>query len=585
MDRRAAAKPLDVGSGRVVASFDPTSAAWLSVGGPDPRLGFIELSNVPPFDEASRGDPAATRAHRLTLTDARHAWMGVLVDGMVPSLVARPEDPAAPRWLGEGIEVQAWAPDDGIAVLQRWRFSTPREVEVRLGGRLDRPALAEITEIDPPSPTGATSAWRSDPGGARLTGSAGSAAVRLPVPLAEEGTWVVGRARVADLLVTVELGEAAAEPPPTRTDAPVTATDPLAARAITYVRRCTALRTADDERVILTDHRILPLSWSRDAYWQALALLAADGPGDRDRVADHLRWLWRRCERPDGRWVRSHHANGRRKDRAFQADQQVYPILELADFWRRVGRLPDEVDWDAELRRAWSVVRNDVDPATGLVPSAENAADDPATAPFIAASQIIAWYGALRLAEVAAAVGAGPEPAGLLEDARALRAAFREAFAGQGAWPYAVDGGGARVAYHDANDLPVALAPLWGFVRADDPEWTATTAFAFGPANPGWVAGQRPGLGSAHTSGPWTLGDVQRWIIGRAVGDMTAMREAGERLREVAFGDGMLPEAYGADDDVGIRHWFAWPGATWAALRLLDASGRLESVLRARGPG
>jgi hypothetical protein len=51
----------------------------------------------------------------------------------------------------------------------------------------------------------------------------------------------------------------------------------------------------------------------------------------------------------------------------------------------------------------------------------------------------------------------------------------------------------------------------------------------------------------------------------------------------VAFVDGMLPEAYTATGTVDrIRHWFAWPGAALAALRILDRDERLESRLSAR---
>lgn len=60
---------------------------------------------------------------------------------------------------------------------------------------------------------------------------------------------------------------------------------------------------------------------------------------------------------------------------------------------------------------------------------------------------------------------------------------------GSDPWPYAVDLSGCRVAYHDANDLPTALAPLWGFCRSDDPGWGATMAFAFSPQNPAWADG------------------------------------------------------------------------------------------------
>jgi hypothetical protein len=54
------------------------------------------------------------------------------------------------------------------------------------------------------------------------------------------------------------------------------------------------------------------------------------------------------------------------------------------------------------------------------------------------------------------------------------------------------------------------------------------------------------------------------------------------RLDEVAFGDGMVPEAYEADGQARIRHWFAWPGAAFAALRALDGQGRLEATVGVR---
>ena len=359
--------------------------------------------------------------------------------------------------------------------------------------------------------------------------------------------------------------------------------DRVTDRALAYVRGCTALSVAPDERVFLTDHRILPLSWTRDAYWQALALLAADGPGDRRRVADHLRWLWRHCERPDGRWVRSHHANGRRKDLAFQADQQLYPIVELADLWRLTGELPAGVAWERQVPVAWNAAMEELDPRMGLIGSAENAADDPAAAPFIGASQILLWYAASRLAELADAGVAGLDADELRTTAAAVSDAF-DAHVGSkaGPWAYAVDGAGTRIAYHDANDLPLALAPAWGFCTPHDSGWLATMDFAFSPANPGWFDGPRGGLGSIHTPGPWTLGDLQRWIRHRTSGDVAGAAAALDRLEAIAFVDGMLPEAYGAEDDVRIRHWFAWPGAALAALRLLDDAGVLENRLSAR---
>jgi uncharacterized protein len=608
-------KPVDLGNGLVCVSFGG-DASWLSLGTPHPKQGFVELNALPPFDEAQRGDPDATRRYRALMVLDRYAVLRMEVDGApLAGLSMDVTDPLCPRWAGRlaGLRLEVDARAGASAVHQRWRLEATGgarpAVVLRLRGRLDRPALAEITELDPPLPTSSRT---------RMHASGPVAHMRAPKLPASATIQVVCRgaaweAAADDALVlrlewpddaseiTFEVsGSLSAAEGPARSlrwgadglpwppitsgaSAGAVLDDRLTRRAIGYVRGCTTLRTGPDERAILTDHRILPLSWTRDAYWQALLLLSSDGHGDRARVADHLRWLWRRCERPDGRWARSHHANGRRKDDAFQADQQLYPIIELADFWRATGSLPDGVDWTDAVAGAWSAALTAVDPRTGLMASAENAADDPAPAPFIAASQILLWYCAARLAELADGRSVALDAGELRRIGQVVQSAFAIHLGGAAGWAYATDGAGMRMAYHDANDLPLPLAPLWGFCAPDDPGWRATMRFAFSPANPGFVDGDRPGLGSAHTPGPWTLGDVQAWIAARIIGDDAAAEAALARLHEVAFVDGMLPEAYaatGAGDR--IRHWFAWPGAALAALRILEQDGRLESRLSAR---
>ncbi len=596
--RSPAAKPLDLGSGRVCASFDASSAAWLSIGVPHPDHGFVELSGLPPFDESGRGDPAATRRHRQAMTLGDHAFLALSVDGVLPRLEPDDSDPMAPRWSVTGIESRATTAPGDVVIRQSWSFE-PAEgrrpaVAIRVRGRIDRPALAEITELDPPHPTGATTAWDVDGQILRVRSPELPASFAIAVegaaaivwqPTADEvvGTiaWREGEGSLA-FTIAVGLGTSGRIDPQPAEDGPPEP-ERLIRRAIAYVRGCTALEITPGERTILTDHRILPLSWTRDAYWQALALLAADGPGDHQRVADHLRWLWRRCERPDDRWMRSHHANGRRKDLAFQADQQLYPLVELADYWRLTGTLPGGVAWAEEVPRAWAAALDARDAGSGLIASDENAADDPAAAPFITASQILLWYAGRRMAEIVDAGALELDAARFRAVADEVRASFDRWIAADGQpWPYAIDGAEHRVAYHDANDLPTALAPIWGFCRAEDPGWNATMAFALSPANPGWVEGARPGLGSAHTAGAWTLGVIQAWIRARTIGDDDAARAALRRLDEVAFADGMLPEAYDPDGDARVRHWFAWPGAALAALRLLDRSGRLSERLGVR---
>lgn len=582
--RGPSAKPLDIGTGRVCASFDLETAAWLSIGAPHSDLGFVELANLPPFDERLRGDPDATRAHRLRMTLGEHAFMAVELDGARPIMAARPDEAA---WSAAGIEVRATAEAGSRMISQEWRLARAATMRLRIRGAIDRPALAEITDIDPPGPTGARTRREIVGDAVRLTavGLTVHGEVRVVGPRltwSAEGDDLVGHVGVSAgtrLVVEVSLGtdgERASSAPSVRSPSGLGA---LVDRALAYIRGCTALEVAPGERTIMTDHRILPLAWTRDAYWQALALLAADAPGDRERVADHLRWLWRRCERPDGRWVRSHHANGRRKDLAFQADQQLYPLVELSDYWRLTRWLPDGVDWDAEVSRAWEAALDAVDPRVGLMASAENAADDPAAAPFIGASQVLLWYTARRVGELAES-GAVSASAGQFDRvATEVREAFMALLANPpGPWANAIDGAGRRVDYHDANDLPIALAPMLGFCDAGDAGWRATMAFAFSPANTGWFDGDRSGLGSAHTPGPWTLGDLQAWLHATTIGDDETAAAALRRLETVAFVDGMLPEAYSATGDARVRHWFAWPGAALAAMRLLQRDGALERL-------
>ena len=324
----------------------------------------------------------------------------------------------------------------------------------------------------------------------------------------------------------------------------------------------------------MTDHRLLQLSWTRDAYYQALLLLAARHlePRGLQVVAEHLRWLWLRCDRDAG-WMRSHLPNGAVKDRAYQADQQLYPTLELLDYREAAGCWPEappgRAGWGEMVAEAWRALP--IDPEIGLVPSEENPADDPASLPYLLSTQILLWYTATRLRTHAGELGLAAQA--LAETADTVRVAIRDRFACPGPfgsqWAYETDGRGRSRRYHDANDLPTALAPLWGLCPPDDRQWSATMRFALDPANPGWSPGRWGGLGSAHTQGTWPLGDIQEWVAASLLGDTGRSERALVRLLAVAAPDGLLPETY--DSATGrwlARPWFAWPGATLAALAL-----------------
>ena len=81
-------KPLDVGNGRVCASF-AADGAWLSLGCPHPPPGFVELNGAPAFDEAQRGRPDAVRRYRHQLTLAGNA--ALRLTGAVPELTPDPD--------------------------------------------------------------------------------------------------------------------------------------------------------------------------------------------------------------------------------------------------------------------------------------------------------------------------------------------------------------------------------------------------------------------------------------------------------------------------------------------------------------
>lgn len=201
----------------------------------------------------------------------------------------------------------------------------------------------------------------------------------------------------------------------------------------------------------------------------------------------------------------------------------------------------------------------------GLLPTAENPADDRAELPYPLSSQILLWTAATRLAPLR-------DELGLELDLEAP--AVRELFTVEGPfgrqWAYEVDGRGGHRLYHDANDLPTARAPLLGFCAPSDPAWGATMRFAFSRHNAAYRPGAYGGLGSLHTPGTWTLGDVQEWVVASLTGDRERAERALARLLAVASADGLLPKAY--DPETGrspIRPWSAWPSAAlgWLLVR------------------
>ena len=326
-------------------------------------------------------------------------------------------------------------------------------------------------------------------------------------------------------------------------------------RGVGYALDCAASRITDRAVAIITDHEILPLVWTRDAYYICRALLAAapSDPAVRGAVNGFIAWLFEVAERPDGAWPRASLETGRAKDVAFQLDHQLYPPLLVADHARLTGDPAQRERYDLACRDTLERILAKRS-AFGLVPTAETPADDPSRQPYHFSSHVLLWH-VLRGFDHSAA--------------EEIRAATLEHFTSEGRFAYAIAGPrgeGARH-YHDANDLPTVFAPGWGFCAADDPRWRATLAFAWSSDNEGYFPGTFGGLGSLHTPRPWTLGDLQEVVVARVTADPAREARARERLTKVETWDGLLAEAYDeATGAVAARHWFAWPTALRALL-------------------
>lgn len=591
LDPDHGSKPLDFAAGGISGSLTP-EGRLIAVNAYHAQHGIITLTSVPPFADELRYDPQAVRAYRRSIaTDAGFgltfdqpiiARDAFLIEDAVPYLRLRLADGTQAECLTCAVESES-----GVQVIQRWRFSDPAIV-ARLTGRLRlmRAAYTQLTEggvlpmppvtthvhIDQPArhsfilSNPALPAYAVCRGGAGLSAQPDGSVLLTgqPVALAADGQFELRIGLGADLQ-TAQAGAGLAASGMVDGDllatlrrwrgrwADAPPADRLHARARVYALGC-CVPVTDEATCILTDHMLLPLSWNRDSYYTALALLRWHAEG-ASMVRRHLIWLFEVAERDaESAWGRAYLANGRVKDRGFQFDQQLYPLLELADTVLHTG----DADLLARLRPhvadVLAALRRRRHPDAWLFATDETPADDPIALPYHFSSHVLLWHTLNQLARVGLKAW----------DAVALKADIQRYFVsewgGRQLYAYATDGAGRHHHYHDANDVPLALMPYWGACSADDPIWRATVDFAFSEANTGGCYAGR--LGSVHTPAPWPLGDIQAWLIARARHDPAGAQAAYHQLQQAAQWDGALSEAYDAGDfSVVSRHWFAWPGA------------------------
>ncbi|RSH79489.1 uncharacterized protein EHS24_001541 [Apiotrichum porosum] len=380
-------------------------------------------------------------------------------------------------------------------------------------------------------------------------------------------------------------------------------------RNVDYLVGCCAIPVKDvdgdnDRGVcIIADHQCLPLGWNRDNYWQLRLLydlyphlnaVCVPGAAEMARrrfhhiLKAHLRWVFDTAQRPHGYWARSFFVNGEPKDAVFQLDQQCYPLLELAEYAAHFAS-PDSPDADAELAFISKLATGSVDTVLTMLrdhqwsgdgngdsdgeqlwlfKTDETPADDEVAFPYHFSSHVVLWRTLSSLAKLQRAVGPCVISTPVDEWATRVRNDTLSHFVtthpttGKNMFAYLTSTTGQYQFYHDANDLPTALAPSWGFCALDSQTWHNTLAFGFSTANTDgfYPGGKYGGLGSVHTRDPWPLGEGQRLVIKAQLHQDVS--EVINRLLVQVQWDGLFSEA--VDRHTGVvtsKHWFSWPGS------------------------
>jgi uncharacterized protein len=573
-------KPLDLGMDGVTGSVN-SDGRIIALNFYHPQYGYVTLTSAAPFPEDQRYNPAAVRAYRASLP--YETGFGIQLDQPVTTRNAALLESALPAIelvdaAGSKTTITTFAYAQGAVQLLKGGTGA------RWGGTLclQRCAYTQLTEGGPlPMPPLQMRAFAHDEllilhnpvlgaavaiAGLDVSAFAAQESnqpielnLRLPgasicygVGLTPEDAVINARWLTAHTNpdgVTAEWHNLTHNLPD----------DPLLRRAIVYGRMMAIL--VGEGVCLLTDHMLLPLSWNRDAYFAARALLSAGQP---EIVRRHLLWTFETAQRQDGIWARCYLANGGVKDGAYQLDQQIYPLLELAEYLLETDDEATAARLMPQIEAVLAVLEARRKPDSLLFSTDETPADDPIALPYHFSSHILLWHTLNKLNKLGAA-GTWSERITVLPGI--IAASFTAEHKGNQIYAYATDGAGRFHFYHDANDFPLALAPSWGFATPEDPVWRATVDFAFSPSNSGGFYDGH--LGSVHSSAPWALGDVQELLIARAIGDAARAERAKASLQRIASFDGALPEAYDSTtDDVFSRTWFLWPSAAYACAEL-----------------
>lgn len=602
LNGRAPYKPLDFGGGGVTGSVD-ADGCLIALNGYHAQHGYITLTAADPFPDDQRYDPRAVRAYRASLVHLRGFGCradapitrrtSALLSGALPRLTQHYADGSLHilTFAANGGAYQLWRAE---GVVPRWagRFNLMRCAYTQLteGGVIAAPPVVQqvrlqdgVLTVENPALGAAVAVHGFAPDQALANTYQGAATLDLALNGAQSGALCYAFGETAQEAANHAVQLAHGSPSAHFREAGMAWAhrmrdfdqNPLVQRGLVYCLLCAV--PVGEGVCLLTDHMLLPLSWNRDAYYMARALLAWRGNQSEtfEVVRRHLIWLFEQAQRLNGtHWARCYMANGMVKDPAYQLDQQLYPLLELADYTRLSGDQELLARFEGQITAWLQALLARKHAHAALFPTDETPGDDPIALPYHFSSHILLWHTLRALARIGAVGYAWDALANQVR--QAIEQYFfvdnkddrRTDFHGQSAlYAYAVDGAGRYHLYHDANDLPFALMPFWGFCSAADPTWQRTAAFAFSPLNNGGYYDGR--LGSVHTPAAWALGDVQDLLIGQALGDDQRQARARAFLDAAAQWDGALSEAYDAASGAVIsRAWFAWTNAALACAEL-----------------
>lgn len=607
LDSAAGVKPLDFGANGITGSVDQNGRI-IAINSYHPKHGYVTLTTATPFPEDKRYDPPSVRAYRRGLATLegfgftfpdnpiikREAW---LIEDAIPQIRLFFENNVR-------ADITTFVPDNQPVVVQCWAFHADQETSHMKAlwasdVSLQRCAYTQLTEGGPLTMPDLTTTLRFDPEksmyfvvndhlnrviavGGDFIGSSEVLSDTLrferSISVPSQLTVVIGIAsteteayqRITLNKTTTTLYENTVKQWQHHWQGWPSNPSPLelsVKRALCYgLAMCIPV---GDGLCILTDHMLLPLSWNRDAYYVAKSLLLWRKEMS-EIVKRHLIWMFEIAERPNGLWGRAYLANGKVKDHGFQLDQQIFPLLELAEYVHFSGdeSLPNRLQ--DTLNNILAQLMACKSPDDWLFPTDETPADDPIAMPYHFSSHVLMWHTFRQLSTLNLTFDFD-----LSEMSNGIYHAIQHRFIadceGKSIYAYATDGNNGYHFYHDANDFPLAFAPVWGFCDSDDPVWRNTIKFAFSPSNRGGFYANH--LGSVHTPAPWALGDIQELLIARLIGDSDRENRLVQQLSQTAQWDGALPEAFdGKTGGVISRNWFAWPNAVLACIELGELS-------------